>query len=331
MKTILTLFLTIFVLAGCMSQKRVVVNNKELPIWYENPMKSTNTTLYAVEQGDNKATAVNRALNEILARLSVSISSEFNTKTEVTRGSAETYNVSSSNEIKARINEIRISNYEIVNANDFGFERYLVQVKVDKRKLFLSLQNELEQKFTIIENEKIQAQNYNAIKKLNTYTKALESLDYINNTLMVMNSLDSNFDNSLLLKKVVAVQNRYDLLLSKISFSINSNKDAKNLKSSISKGLSAKNYKVNNSLGKNHFNIYLSSNTSKAFSYGFNLARSAISITVKDYRGNVVGSNKLNITGQSTQGKKIAKENVAMKLNAILKTNGIAKTIGLDI
>ena len=331
MKTILTLFLTIFVLAGCTSQKRVVVNNKELPSWYENPMKSTNTALYAVSQGDTKATAVNRALNEILARLSVSISSEFNTKTEVTRGSAETYNVSSSNEIKARINEIRISNYEIVNANDFGFERYLVQVKVDKRKLFLSLQNELEQKFTIIENEKIQAQNYNAIKKLNTYTKALESLDYINNALMVMNSLDSNFDDSLLLKKVVAVQNRYDLLLSKISFSINSNKDAKNLKSSISKGLSAKNYKVNNSLGKNHFNIYLSSNTSKAFSYGFNLARSAISITVKDYRGNVVGSNKLNITGQSTQGERIAKENVAMKLNAMLKTNGIAKTIGLDI
>jgi len=331
MKTILTLFLTLFILSGCVSQKRVVVNNKELPSWYENPMKSTNTTLYAVSQGDTKATAVNRALNEILARLSVSISSEFNTKTEVTRGTTETYNVSSSNEIKARINEIRISNYEIVNANDFGFERYLVQVKVDKRKLFLSLQNELEQKFTIIENEKTQVQNYNAIKKLNTYTKALESLDYINNALMVMNSLDSNFDDSLLLKKVVAVQNRYDLLLSKISFSINSNKDAKNLKSSISKGLSAKNYKVNNSTGKNHFNIYLSSNTSKAFSYGFNLARSAISITVKDYRGNVVGSNKLNITGQSTQGHKIAKENVAIKLNAMVKTNGIAKTIGLDI
>lgn len=331
MKTILSLFLTLFILSGCISQKRAVVNNKELPAWYENPMTSTNSALYAVSQGDTKATAVNRALNEILARLSVSISSEFNTKTEVTRGSTETYNVSSSNEIKARINEIRISNYEIVNANDFGFERYLVQVKVDKRKLFFSLKNELEQKFTIIENEKTEVQKYNAIKQISTYKRALESLDYINNTLMVMNSLDSNFDDSLLLKKISAVQNRYDSLLSKISFSINSNKDAKNLKSTISKGLSAKNYKVNNSFGKNHFNIYLSSNTRKASSYGFDLARSAISITVKDYKGNIVGSNKLNITGQSTQGYKIAKENVAVKLNAMVKTNGIAKTIGLDI
>jgi len=34
---------------------------------------------------------------------------------------------------------------------------------------------------------------------------------------------------------------------------------------------------------------------------GFSLARSAINLTVEDPSGTTIGSNKLNITGQSTQ------------------------------
>ena len=61
------------------------------------------------------------------------------------------------------------------------------------------------------------------------------------------------------------------------------------------------------------------------------MARSVITITIKDNTGAIIGSNKLNITGQSSQGYGIAKENVAMKLNALIKEKGIAEVIGLEL
>jgi hypothetical protein len=88
---------------------------------------------------------------------------------------------------------------------------------------------------------------------------------------------------------------------------------------------------IKNAQGAMHFNITITSKIEKANAYGFTLARSAISINVKDHRGVIVGSNKLNIIGQSTQGYAIAKENVAIKLQAMVEKEGIEKVLGLEL
>jgi len=331
MRILISLFLALIVLSGCGSQKRVVVQKKQLPVWYANPTKSTSTTLYSVGEGQNKQEAVANALNNMASTLSVSLSSEFNTKSVVKDGTIESYQTTSTNEVNTKVNTIRITNYEVINSNDFSFKRYLAEVKSDKRKLFIGLKQEIDQKLTMIQNENIEVKNYNAIKKLVTYKDAKISTSDIKTTLLVMSSLNPSFNDANYINKLQEIQNRYDRLLSKISFSIDSNNDAKNLKSSIANGLSAKKYSIKNASGINHFKIHLLSETSKAKSYGFDLARSAISITVKDNKGVIVGSNKLNITGQSTQGYAIAKENVAIKLNSMIKKDGIAKIIGLEI
>jgi 3-hydroxy-3-methylglutaryl CoA synthase len=116
-----------------------------------------------------------------------------------------------------------------------------------------------------------------------------------------------------------------------VSFGVESNNDASKLVSSITKALSEKKFKVSNSNNANHFRVILTSNTVQASSYGFTLARSAIDISIKDANGAVIGSNKLNITGQSTQGYSQAKENVAMKLSEMIKKEGIEKVIGLNM
>ena len=329
MKTFIILVVALFSFSGCMEKKiQVVVPVKTLPSWYTNPLVSNNDTLYAVGEGSNKKDAISVALSEILATLSVSISSEFNTKTT---SDTQGYNKTTSKEISSVVEKIRISNYKVTHSENFGFEKYLVAVSSDKRQLFLSLQRELEQKFESIKNRNTLVEKLNAIKQLSSYKKSINSLDGVKHMLLVMHSLNKNFDDSKYLKQIAFVENQYMSLLSKISFGITSNEDSKNLKSSISNGLSKLKYSINNINGKNHFNIFISSSTTKTSSYGFLLARSGISITVKDNTGNVVGSNKLNITGQSTQGYTIAKENIAVKLNTMIKEEGIAKVIGLDL
>jgi hypothetical protein len=146
-----------------------------------------------------------------------------------------------------------------------------------------------------------------------------------------MNVLKGSFESKNYLDKIEAINSDYERLLSGITFSISSDAESKNLQAPISRGLSAEKLQIKNSNGNKHLNIIISSKIEKADSYGFTLARSAIDITVKDHRGSVIGSNKLNITGQSTQGYEIAKESVAIKLNEKIKKDGIGKVIGLDL
>lgn len=327
MKIFFSALVALVIFSGCVSsEKQIVLNTKQTPSWYENPTQSTGNLLYATAQGDTKETAIARALNEIVSTLSISVSSLFSSDTKRTQS---TYNQTSSSKIRTRVKEIKISHYEVINESDFGFERYLVQVRVDKKKLFSSLEKEIQQKLAIV--HKREQGNYNAIKRLRIYKEDLKSLEYVKNTLPIMDSLNSNFNPKEYLNKVLNLENRHANLLARLSFSIDTNHNAKHLKSTVLDGLAKEELRVNDSMNKEHFRIYLEADTKKASAYGFDLARCALSISVKDYAGTIISSNKLNIVGQSTQGYGVAKENVAVKLNKIIRKDGIFKVIGLDL
>ena len=324
--------MSLLIFSACSSKKRVEAEAKIVPSWYINQTKSDSNTLYSVGEGEDKASAIANALNNMASTLSVSIESDFTTKSVVRDGLVSSVQRDSTSEIRSKVKKIRISDYQIINTEEFGFLRYLVAIKSDKYKLFTSLNKELNQNFSIIQRKYEEASEFNTLKKLSIYKKAKESLGDVKNTLIVMHSLNAGFDDKAYLSKVLEIENRYESLLSKITFSIDANEDAKNLMDSVANGLSLEKYKIiKKSTGKNHFTIRIVSSTSQAASYGFNLARSAISITVKDNDATVIGSNKLNLTGQSTQGYAIAKENVSVKLNAAILENGIANIIGLEL
>ena len=264
MKILVSLFITLFILSGCGSQKRVVIKQKELPSWYVKPTKSTTTTLFAVGEGRDKQEAIANALNNMASTLSVSLSSEFNTKSVIRDGDIQSNQTTSINEINTKVDTIRINSFEVINSQSFGFKKYLAEVKADKRKLFLGLQKEIDQKLNTIQNKNKEAQNYNAIKRLSIYKEAKFLTKDIKHTLLVMNTLNASFDDRNYINKVQDIDNKYERISSKISFKINSNNDAKNLQSSIANGLTNKKYKIKNSGGVYNFKIYISSKTSKA-------------------------------------------------------------------
>lgn len=331
MNTIIKLLVILLLISGCGSQKRVVANIKETPSWYMTPPKPTSSTLYAVGEGENRDAAVADALSAMLASLSVSISSNFRTKSVVKEGAEESFNTTSVNEIESVVQKIRISSYEVVEFQEMGFKKYIVLVQSDKRKLFESLKKELDQKFEIIESKRLKSQSYNTIKQLAISKEAKASVSDVLSTLLVMNVLDSSFDDSMYIAKTKAVDEHYEQLHSSITFSVHCNDEAQNLVAPIKSGLSAQKLTLQDASGEKHFNIYIQATIEKAESYGFSLARSAIVLVVKDSYGAIIGSNKLNITGQSTQGYAIAKESVAVKLNEMIKRDGIGKILGLEL
>lgn len=328
--TMLTLVL-LFV-SGCSTQKRIVAKKQELPSWFSNPQKSTSTMLYATGEGKNREEAIKDALNMMVSTLGVSIASEFDSKVVENSGDIDAYEQTTSSEIRSSVKKIKVSNYKLLQSKEFSFNRHLVLIESDKNKLFDSLKKELDQKFLIIERGENNLSN-NIIEKFRVCKDAKNSLVDTPNTLIIMNALQNSFDSVDYVEKLQGVNNDYEKILSSISFSIESNKDAKDLEPVISSGLSAKKLQILTQKEElsTHLIIKINSKIKKANAYGFILARAAISIEVIDYKGTIIGSNKLNIDGQSTHGYLDAKENVAMKLHALVEKDGIEKVIGLSL
>jgi len=318
--------------SGCGSAKKEIkpLSNK-MPSWYTHPPLSTATELYALGEGKDKKEAIAEALNYMSSTLSVSISSSYNAKTVVKEGRINSSDGTYKSDIQSDVKEIRISNYELINAKQLGFKRYAVVIKADKRKLFESMDQELKQKFALIKSKEKSLASANALSKLSFYKTTQNSLESLPNTLIVMNVLNSSFEGDEYIRETQILGSKYQELVQNISFWVTSSKNIDNLKAPIMKALSAKSLKVKESQSPMHFNIALNAKVQEANSYGFSLARAEITIVTKDIKGAVIGSNSLNLVGQSSQGYNIAKQNLSYKLNALIQKEGIAKVLGLDI
>ena len=330
-KQISTIFIALLFLNSCGSQKDLLVPQKRvLPSWYENSPRSSSTDLYALGNGRDKKSAITDALTQMVSTLSVSVSSKFTAKTISQEGKRSTSSAVYTNEIESEVKTIRISNYEVIESKQLGFKKYAVLVTSNNKKLFLSMKKELEQEFSVINKKLLNAQKQNAISEMLVYKKIKKELVLVPNRLLIMSELNPSFNGDKYLTQFNSINAKYEKIVSKISFFINSDKNSQNLKAPIAKGISAKKFKIARGKTREYFNITIVSSIEKANAYGFALARSAIAITVKDYQNNIIGSNKINITGQSTQGYKIAKENVAQKLGKRIDNEGISKILGLE-
>jgi len=317
---------------ACGTKKEaIVVKQKVYPSWYKNPPQSNTQDLYAIGEGKDAKEATAEALSSLAATLSVSISSNYTAQTAVKEGANSSVDARYDSKIKSEVKKIRISSYELVGSESLGFKHYAVLVKVNKQKLFRSMKQELDQEFMIIEGQKQKLVTLNAIKQLTFYRKTKKSLENLPNKLTVMNSLNEAFQGDEYIRQTQEISWAYQDLLRDISFSITSNDAGVMLQSPIAKGLSDEKFKIKKVKNRFHFNIYINVKIHKADAYGFTLARSEISIDTKDVKGVVVGSNSLNIVGQSSQGYEIAKQNIALQLRGIIAKEGIAKVLGLDI
>ena len=332
MKYLVSLFLALHILSGCGATKQVSVKPKTLPSWYTQPQASTSTILYALGEGETKKEAIAEALSFMASTLSVKISSSYNAKTVVKEGT--TRNSSDGvyrSEIQSDVAEIRISNYEVIESQSLGFKRYAVVVKSDKRKLFQSMKQELDQKFLMINKDEESLKNADALKKLVFYRESKNSLTSLPNTLIVMNVLNPSFEGDEYIRSSQILSSKYQDIVQNISFSVLANSEAQNLRAVVSSALSEKRLRIKESKSEMHYTISIHAKIERADAYGFTLARTAINFTTKNSKGAIVGTHKANITGQSSQGYAIAKQNLSIKLTQLIKKEGIAKVLGLDI
>ena len=319
-------------MSACGSQKRVVVaKKKEIPSWYQTPPTSTQSTLYGVGVGKDKTEAISDALTQMISTLSVEVSSTYSSKTVARDGSVESFDGTYTKEMQSVVKPIRISNYKVLEAKNLGYKNYAVLVSSNTNELYKSMLQEINQDFEIFFNKEKSIKKQNALQQLAFYKKSKLTFQLLPNKLLILKQLKSDFNPSPYLEAYNEIESKYEQLHSHISFKISANSNAINLKTPIAKALSAKEFKISSRNTQESFRIYISAQINKANSYGFTLARATINITTKDYKGSVIGSNRLDIVGQSSQSYAIAKENIALKLSMLIEKEGIEKVLGLSI
>ena len=330
MKTLYIVLAVLLIFSACGPQKeRIVVKEKSLPAWYFKPPSATDNIIYSVGEGINKQEAIDNALSSLLATLSVSISSKFSAKSIIKEGQVNSKDATYINETQSEVKKIRISNYEVVEIKKLGFKRYAVLVKVDKRKFFKSLKQELDQKFTAVESWEKRSAKINLLEKLHYYNEVINSFDKLFDTVLVMSVLDNRFDGKYYLNKYEALKNKRDILLKNITFSIVS--DDKAFIAPIAKALAEKKIKIQNIHNKNHFTIIIKTDIQKTKSYGFFILRTEFRFVTKDYKNTIFATNTIELNGHSSQSYNIAKQDLVQKLTRLIHEQSIAKILNLDI
>ena len=326
--------LLIFFLSACGTQPKPTISVKEkaIPQWFLNPPQSTSSVLYSIGEGKDRKDALSNALSNLTATLSISIESKFkNSVTTQNYSGVETYIQHTNNTIEANVKKIRISNYQILKAQKMGFDRYLILISANKSDIFNTIKDEVDKKLALLHAQEKSISTDNTLAQLSFYKKASQETQNLLYQSIILKVLNPAFKDHYIIEQIAHYKKRYTTIQEKISFSLHSNYEAKDLLAVIKDALNAHHLKIASKRGKYHFDLFVSASIIYTQTHGFTLARGSIVITLKDYKKQILSTKKIPLTGQSTQGERVAKENLAYKLNALIKKEGLSSILAIDL
>ena len=309
----------LLLLVGCSKPPTVEVPPKPQPLWMTNPPADASS-LYGVGEGVDKETALANALNSIASTLSVSVKSKLTTDTRVyTYNGVENYTRDDEQKVALHVKELRLSNYEILESEKIGFNSYAVLVKAYKSALFKSLKDETDKTITLLKNDESTSKSANILEQFYFYEHASYVSDDLFYKSLVLKVLKPSFDDGYIMAEINSINESFSKLKSNITFSVTADKESQNLIDPFKSILSDRGFQIGQKEDRYHLHVSITSNTVFTHAYGFNLARSAINIDIRDSKNKIVLSKKVDIIGQSSQGNEVAKQDVAIKFKQSMR------------
>ncbi len=318
--------LILFLISGCITIGQSQKSSSNLPSWYINPFSNDSVNLYGVGEGFTIQEASKSALNNLAAKLAVTISSDSSTLMEENNYSA---NEEFRGKISERVQEVTFNNYDINNSHKEGMTFY-AQVKVDRNNFIKEQKSILAQKHKIMQNLYNSSKNKNILIRRNKLSKIVDisaSASIIN---QILNGLKVNPNYQKNLDKYQFYKDSYDNILDKIEFFIKS--DNIKIKDAVIEGLNENNLKVvslkkNNS--KNLVIIDIKTTSSVKKIYGSNITNLKLKFKLISNKNKILASNITEVSGASVGNHNsfgIAVKNFSKKI----KKEGILQIIGAD-
>ncbi|QOY51303.1 LPP20 family lipoprotein [Candidatus Sulfurimonas baltica] len=305
---------------------------KQLPLWYITPPVNNGVFIYGVGDGINREEAIKSALDNLVSKLGITISSQYNSATNTQKGYREYFTQTSSSDIRSEVSKIRISNYEVVEVHKQNYKHFVTLVSSDKKILTESLLKTLNQIYKKIEDKQKYISDMNILSRYSFYKESQQTLSQTLSTLLVLDSLDKDFDDAPYLKTMQILNNDFDLLLKNMSISFSSSKESRAFANAVKTALSETKIaiKPNSQNDKNNINISLSHKLDKAFSHGVYIAKSSVLIEVKDEKKNIIHSEQINVVGYSPQSDDIAMSDSVENFKQEIQKRDVLKILGVN-
>jgi hypothetical protein len=330
---IATSLLLLIIFNGCGGKKTKppVYEKHTLPEWYLTPPRNNSEYLYGIGEGTNRDEAVKQALVDMTSKFGITVASHYESSSSYSQHYREYYSKTVQQDLQSEVGSVRISNYETLEVQKIRYNRYIALVRSEKAGFVRGLVDSLDKQAKKLKAHEKQVLNSDVISRYNFYAEAVRKLEGTFSTLIILNTLSGTFDDRPYLQLVAEMHKKFLALKNAMTFSINGDHDSSGFMEVIRTALTDRQIKITAAEDKNHLSVYLSTSINSSVSYGFNIAKTVLLVTVKDYHGKIVGGNRLNINGQATQGDAAALENASKKLQDIIKKEGLAKILGVKL
>ncbi|WP_086479220.1 LPP20 family lipoprotein [Oceanospirillum sanctuarii] len=325
-------FLLSSLLLGCSSKKEVVLQpTAELPSWYTNPPANDAQWLKGVGSGKDVQSATQEALNDMLAKLSVRVESQFSSEMSY---SSHGFKETSKSQIRSEVANIRISNYEVVAAEKIRFDQYVVLIRSDRNRFIRSLADEISSGFKAIGHALTEAKNDNPIKRYRVTQQSLLDAKALMPAIWMVSGIASGFDAEGYRNYVLSLHSEQEQQRRNLVFYLSSSFDDQSLLQPIRNALTDEGFLVAKTrmvdLG-DLVSIELKRESLYSEYSGIQVATVNITLDTKDGAGNVIGSKLLSVKGHATQGYELAESDAVNKFAALIEQEGIEKILGIGL
>jgi hypothetical protein len=218
---------------GCAGNKQ-----PKIPSWYLKPLGED----YATGSGYTKKEAVFNALSNFVAKYGVGISSSLDINKKNYSGGL--YLKNSAYSLKAEVSKIEISDYRVVKVYPYKY-RFLVLVKVDKKRLFNRLKSSLDERFKGYKEQFLAIKKENSIKQLIDLKNLLKELEKEKRYIKFLKALNPSFNQKPYMDFIEDVKQQFIKLKHCVKIEIECNNFA--IKKDIEKYLNEHDIKVSKS------------------------------------------------------------------------------------
>lgn len=322
--------LSAWILSGCSTTSEVRLQpNVALPTWFTHPPQNTADKLEGIGSGTRFEEAKQAALADLLAKLSVSIESTLVSHSRFNQGQ---YEEQTTSDIRSEVSKIRLSNYEVVAAEQVRFDQFVVWVSSDRVQFARSLEHEVETKLEALDRTIHLVRSEHVIRQYQVLSAAIEQSNALIPKLYLLSSLKRDFSFEPYQQRLKALESQREQAKQMLSFSLSGDVLSQALLPQIQAALSQQGFKkVETQRSAQTLNIELETTRLASESAGIQIVTLTVQAHITGQPNLVTSPAPIQLKGYATQGYAHAQANAVNKLAELIQAQGINKVLGIPL
>jgi len=324
-KKIIALVCFIVFISGCSQSFTSFEKEEKIPSWYLNAPMNSTVFIYGTGTATSIENAKDNGLNDMAARLVVSVGSTTSsiTKTSLDNNSSS-YSKNVSKDIKVDVEKIKFTN-AVTEKSEHIQDNFYVLMKVDREKLFDNKKKEFDINDKRIMTIIASLEKYAKLEKIIILQDTYPMIIQAKKEAIILNAIKNSFDQSPYIEKYDSYIDMINELKNNSSIMVKTNNQKGYFADSLTNMLNQNQYKVSMN-NKSDVIISLNNKVKYSIAKSWNIAK--VSTTISVISNNKIISNTIiSSIGRSSTSQESALENASQNFVDQIKEKTLDKVI----